>query len=39
MADMARDDQSQRRSIVITAIAAAAVALMFYVLTFLKAWQ
>lgn len=39
MSDVARDDRSQRRNIAITAIVAAAVALLFYVLTFLKAWQ
>lgn len=39
MSDVARDERSQRRNIVITAIVLAAVALLFYALTFLKAWR
>ncbi len=38
MTDVAKDERSQRRRIAVTAFVLAAIALMFYVLTFVKSW-
>jgi hypothetical protein len=39
MADAMKDDRARRRSIVITALLLAALALAFYISIFLKSWS